>query len=714
MSRFDDEAPARTKRSYRGRGAADNPQNRFLPIAVERDAWTLADDPGPDMVLLRDASRSVLSTNDSPDVGFDVSVNPYRGCEHGCSYCISGDTPILMADGTVREMERLRQGDEIYGTERRGFYRRYRTTVVQDHWEARKPAYRITLEDGTELIASGDHRFLTLRGWKFVTGTEQGADRRPHLTLNNKLLGFGALGEGCGSSSEYQLGYLCGIIRGDGHLAIHEDSRKERTGRLYHFRLAMVDRDALGRTSRYLESFGVETHSFVFQRQTASRQAMHAIRAHKRSAFQRITHLVSWPSRPSEEWSAGFLAGIFDAEGSFSQGVLRIPNTDDAIIDATASSMRRFGFDYALERQTKGRRLPIVTVRLRGGLPEHLRFFRRVDPAIRRKRNITGRALKSQARLGVTSIEPAGEMTLYDITTGTGDFIANGVVSHNCYARPTHEYLGMSAGLDFETKILVKEDAANLLRDALMKKNWTPQPIALSGVTDAYQPVERRLGITRACLEVLAEFRNPVVVVTKSHLVTRDSDLLAELARHGAAAVRLSITTLDRKLARKMEPRAATPERRLDAIRRLSETGIPTGVMVAPVIPGLTDHELPSILEAASEAGATTASYIMLRLPHGVKELFSDWLERSYPDRKEKVLGRIREIRSGRLNDPDFGSRMRGEGPYAEQIRSLFEIARRRHGLDRRGDPLSTEAFRRPAPGGQRDLFEGSRPRSCT
>lgn len=360
MSRFLD-GETRQTRSYRGRGAAGNPQNRFLPIAVERDAWTLEDDPGPDTVLLRDSSRSILATNDSPDVGFDVSLNPYRGCEQGCAYC---------------------------------------------------------------------------------------------------------------------------------------------------------------------------------------------------------------------------------------------------------------------------------------------------------------------------------------------------------YARPTHEYLGMSAGLDFESKLLVKESAAELLRDELMKKSWTPQPIALSGVTDAYQPVERRLGITRACLEVLTEFRNPVVIVTKSHLVTRDDDLLAELAGYDAAAVRLSVTTLDRELARTMEPRAATPERRLDAMRKLTEAGVPTGVMVGPVIPGLTDHEIPAILEAAAAAGATTASYIMLRLPHGVKELFADWLERNFPDRKVKVLGRIREIRSGRLNDPEFGSRMRGDGPYAEQVRSMFEVTARRLGLDRRGEPLSTEAFRRPAPGGQRDLFD--------
>jgi DNA repair photolyase len=274
-----------------------------------------------------------------------------------------------------------------------------------------------------------------------------------------------------------------------------------------------------------------------------------------------------------------------------------------------------------------------------------------------------------------------------------------------CYARPTHEYLGFSAGLDFETRILVKQDAADLLRDELMNPRWKPQPIAMSGVTDAWQPAERRLGITRACLEVLTEFRNPVVVVTKSHLVTRDVDLLGELARHRAAKVNLSVTTLDRELARKLEPRAATPDRRLGAIRKLSDAGVPTGVIIGPVIPGLTDHELPAILEAAAAAGAVTASYILLRLPFGVKELFADWLERHYPDRKDKVLGRVRGVRSGRLNDPRFKSRMRGEGPYAEQIRSMFEVARRRYGLDRPREPLSTEAFRRLAPGGQGDLF---------
>jgi DNA repair photolyase len=276
-----------------------------------------------------------------------------------------------------------------------------------------------------------------------------------------------------------------------------------------------------------------------------------------------------------------------------------------------------------------------------------------------------------------------------------------------CYARPTHEYLGFSAGLDFETRIMVKEDAAALLRERLLSPRWEPRPIAMSGVTDPYQPVERKLGITRSCLGVLAEFRNPVMIVTKNHLVTRDVDLLGALAADGAAAVAVSVTTLRPELQRVMEPRTAVPSRRLDAIRTLAEAGIPVRVMVAPVIPGLTDEEIPAILEAAAAAGAATASYIMLRLPHGVQGLFGDWLEAHFPDRRDRVLNRVREVRDGALNDPRFGSRMRGRGAYAAHVRQLFETARRRAGLEAESIPLSTAAFRRPRRDGQLDMFGG-------
>jgi DNA repair photolyase len=276
-----------------------------------------------------------------------------------------------------------------------------------------------------------------------------------------------------------------------------------------------------------------------------------------------------------------------------------------------------------------------------------------------------------------------------------------------CFARPTHEYLGFSAGLDFETRILVKHDAPELLRHELASRRWEPQPIAMSGVTDPYQPAERRFEITRGCLQVLAEFRNPVAIVTKNHLVTRDIDLLADLAQHQAASVNVSITTLDETLQRVMEPRASTPARRLEAVRRLSAAGIPVRVLVAPVVPGLTDHEMTGILAAAADAGASAASYIPLRLPYGLKGLFEDWLQTHFPDRRDKVLNRIREMRGGKLYDAQWGTRMRGEGVFADQYEVMFGAVCRKLDLVRHFPALSTAAFRRPHdPAGQIGLFD--------
>ena len=274
-----------------------------------------------------------------------------------------------------------------------------------------------------------------------------------------------------------------------------------------------------------------------------------------------------------------------------------------------------------------------------------------------------------------------------------------------CYARPFHEYLGFSAGLDFESRILVKEDAPEILRRELSSPKWQPQTLVMSGVTDCYQPAERKLEITRRCLEVLAEFRNPVGIITKNELVTRDIDHLSVLAEHGAAAVHISITTLDGEVARRMEPRASHPRDRLKAIERLAAAGIPVGVMVAPVVPAITDHEMPKILEAAAAAGATSAGYVVLRLPGAVAGLFEEWLERHFPDRKDKVLNRVRDLRGGRLNDPRFGKRMRGEGLFADQIRTTFETFKRRYGLDQPRPELSTATFRRPERDQQLRLF---------
>jgi DNA repair photolyase len=262
-----------------------------------------------------------------------------------------------------------------------------------------------------------------------------------------------------------------------------------------------------------------------------------------------------------------------------------------------------------------------------------------------------------------------------------------------CYARPTHEYLGFSAGLDFESKILVKPKAGVLLREELSKPGWKSQVVVLSGVTDCYQPIERKLRLTRACLEVLADFRNPAAIVTKNFLVTRDIDLLQRLAEYNAAIVTISITTLDADLAAKMEPRASTPRARLAAVRELAHANIPVGVNVAPIIPGLNDHEIPHIIQAAAGAGAYSAHYTIVRLPFAVSEIFPAWLRSHFPDRAETVLGRIRSMRNGKLNSSQFDKRMQGEGFLAEQIRQLFAVACRRHGLNERDFHLNCEAF---------------------
>ena len=266
-----------------------------------------------------------------------------------------------------------------------------------------------------------------------------------------------------------------------------------------------------------------------------------------------------------------------------------------------------------------------------------------------------------------------------------------------------HEYLGWSSGLDFETKIMVKLRAPELLRHELAGRAWRAQPIAMSGATDCYQPAERQFKLTRGILEVCAELRHPIFIITKNALVTRDLDLLASLAQYQCIGVHISVTTLDSDLAGKLEPRASRPQARLRAIKELSAAGIPVGVMVAPVIPGLTDHEMPAILEAAAEAGAKRAGYVLLRLPFAVKEVFERWLADHAPTKQARILDRLRTMRGGKLYDSDWGKRMKGEGIFAEQLRAMFEVATRRAGLNQAELTLATEHFRKP--GEQLSLF---------
>jgi DNA repair photolyase len=264
-----------------------------------------------------------------------------------------------------------------------------------------------------------------------------------------------------------------------------------------------------------------------------------------------------------------------------------------------------------------------------------------------------------------------------------------------CYARPSHEYLGFSAGLDFETKIMVKTGAAMLLRAAFRKKSWVPQMVALSGNTDCYQPVERKLLLTRQCLEVFRDFRNPVGIITKNALILRDIDILEEMAHFGLVHVMMSVTSLDSELIRVMEPRTSTPAMRLQAIEELAKRGIPVGINAAPIIPGLTDEEIPAILREGAARGATSAGTILLRLPGPVEPLFVEWLARNLPDRAGKITNRIRETRAGEISDSRFGTRFTGEGEIAGAIMNLYRIHVERHSLGKRFVDLRTDLFRR-------------------
>ncbi len=576
---------------------------------------------------------------------FRWTVNPYRGCSHACCYCQSGDTPILMADGRTRPLADLRPVDRIYGTVREGRYRRCVPTEVLDHWSTVKPAHRITLEDGTELIASGDHRFLSGRGWKHVTGAMGGPGQRPYLTTNDRLLGTGKFAAPPEQGSEYRWGYLCGMIRGDGHVGSYEYDRPGRArSEVHRFRLALADGEALARSAAYLAAEGIATDAFAFHAATASQRAMRAIRTQKRAGVERIRDIVTWPLGPSDEWRKGFLAGIFDAESSCGRGAWRVPNTDPLIVAWLRACLDHFGFEHVVE--DRGLANDIRTVRLRGGLAERLRFFHLTDPAITRKRTIDGLALKARGSRRVVSVEPLGlTMRLYDITTGTGDFIANGVVSHNCFARPTHRYLDFDAGRDFEREIVVKVNAPEVLRAELARPSWKGEHVAMGTNTDPYQWVEGRYRLMEGIWEALRDARNPCSILTKSPLLLRDLPLMREIAAVTDVSACLSVPTLDEKAWRATEPHTPNPRARLEAVGELNRAGIPCGILVAPLMPGINDDpaQVERILELAAENGATGAGGIALHLRGDVRGVFMDWLRSQRPDlvaRYERLYAR--------------------------------------------------------------------------
>jgi DNA repair photolyase len=477
--------------------------DRFdAPPLIERNAVVRTfDTPGfRGMTFYEIHAKSIVSrVPEASKVPFRYTINPYRGCQHACVYCVAGFTPILMADGTTRPLADVRVGDAIYGTVRDGFYRRYAITEVLAHWSTVKPAYRITLEDGTRLVSSGDHRFLTERGWKHVTGAEQGPDQRPFLTTNNELMGF--------------------------------------------------------------------------------------------------------------------------------------------------------------------------------GLKEAMRFFRTVEPAITRKRSIEGMAIERDAKLRVASIESLGiEMPMYDITTGTGDFIANGVVSHNCFARNSHTYLDLDAGRDFDSKVVVKVNAPELLRTKLASPGWTGEPIAMGTNVDCYQRAEGRYGLMRPIISALRDAANPFSILTKGTLILRDLDLLLAAAEVTDVGLNVSAGFVDKSLWRAIESGTPDPERRLEACATLNDNGLRCGVLMGPIVPFLSDSpaQLDATVRQIVAAGATHVMPIVLHLRPGAREWFLGWLRETHPDlvpRYAELYGR------GAYARKDYQARI------GAQVRELAE----RYGAGRSG-----------------------------
>ncbi|WP_336026456.1 intein-containing Rv2578c family radical SAM protein [Geodermatophilus sp. FMUSA9-8] len=626
----------------------------------------------PGVTLHEVLSRSALNkVPDGSRMPFGYTINPYRGCLHQCVYCLAGDTLVLMADGSQRPIADLRVGDRIIGTERRGTYRHYVETEVLAHWSTVKPAHRVTLGDGTRIVASGDHRFLSARGWKYVTGAMAGRERRPHLTTNDELLGFGRSGPTPVACADYRRGYLTGMVRGDGHLGVYRYPRVNGGGGVQHrFRLALADVEGLDRSQAYLAEEGIRTDRFAYSAATPERRAMTAIRTSSAGAVARITALVAWPEAPGEAWQRGFLAGIFDAEGSRSGGALRIANTDVEILGRTRSALAVLGFDSVLEDRARPNGL--ATVRVRGGLREHMRFFHLVDPAIRRRCSVDGVAVKSDADLRVVELSDLGvEMPMFDITTGTGDFVANGVISHNCFARKTHEWLDLDSGRDFDTQIVVKTNLVEVLRRELAKPSWRREHVALGTNTDPYQRAEGRYRLMPGVIRALADSGTPFSVLTKGTLARRDVPLLASAARDVPVGFGVSLAIWDDDLHASLEPGVPSPRARLDLVRAVTDAGLPCGVFLAPVLPGLTDRlaDLDAALEAVAAAGATGVTVVPLHLRPGAREWFSAWLAREHP----ALVPRYRQLyRGGAYVPAEYRAWL------AERVAPLL----RRHGLD--------------------------------
>ncbi len=623
-------------------------------------------------------AKSILNrVPEASQMPFRWTINPYRGCTHSCLYCLDGETPVLMGDGRPRPLADLEVGDTIYGTRiTASGERRYVLTSVLDRWKTVKPAYRLRLAGGTELIASADHRFLTNRGWKHVRNSGVGDPDRPHLTEENRLVGTGAFAPQPVQGEDYRRGYVCGMVRAGGLPAGDIDTDRGRAVVGDRFGPMPADAEALRRARASLAA-DVRTGGGAYALAAAEHREARASSAGAASASDRITAPTDWPVLPSLGWCRGFLAGVFDAEGSRGLGALRIAHPNPVILAWAEACLRRLGFEVALG-QDRGLKCLVI----RGGLAAQLRFFHLTDPAVTRNRVLVGEGVETSGDLGVAEIEPLGPaLTLYDITTGTGDFIANGVVSHNCFARPTHTYLDFNAGEDFERQIIVKVNAPERLRVELARPSWKGEHVALGTNTDPYQWVEGRYRLMRGIWREMINAGNPSSVLTKSPLLLRDLDLMRELNAATDFSAALSVPTVDEKAWRATEPHTPNPRARLEAVAELTRAGIRTGVLVAPLMPGINDdpEQVQEILQMATEAGAAYVTGIALHLRGEVRGLFLDWLAEHRPDLLERYRAlyrkgaymptqersRLAELVKG----PDLAPSQRGRAAYVRAVR---------------------------------------------
>ncbi|HEY6596355.1 MAG TPA: intein-containing Rv2578c family radical SAM protein [Asanoa sp.] len=617
-----------------------------LPLALPGAVTRTFDTPAfAGMTFYEVRAKSVINrVPGASRVPFDWTINPYRGCSHACTYCLAGDTPILMADGRTRPIAQLKVGDRVYGTVRSGNYRRYVHTEVLAQWSTVRPAYRVRLADGTSLVASGDHKFLTERGWKHVTGAMGGFNQRPHLTSGNKLMGVGQFARPPADTGDYRLGYLYGTSRGDA---------------------GVTEREVLDRTRCYLSLVDPSVAAAASTGQLSPPP----------------------PTAITDDWRKGFLAGVFDVAGAHDGGALRIASVDRETIDQVATALRRLDIDFVVRRNGQGRGW---YVRIVGGLAARLRFFHTVDPAASPKRSIVGTAIKSSVPLDVASVERLGlEMALWDITTGTGDFIANGVVSHNCYARNTHTYLDLDAGHDFDTRIVVKVNAGEVTRRELAAPKWRGEHIAMGTNVDCYQRAEGRYQLMPQIIAALRDFANPFSILTKGTLILRDLPLLRQAAEVTKVSLSLSVGFVDEALWRSVEPGTPSPRRRLDTVRALTDAGFGVSVLMAPILPGLTDDEehIDTTVAAIAAAGAHSVTGLPLHLRPGAREWYAAWLGREFPH----LVNRYRSLYRG-------GSYLPKD--YQSEIGARVRMAARRHGLLKAepGEARRVEAPTAPPP----------------